>query len=203
MERSSNPNREPRPATQLMLAGAGTGVADCRRAVEPPPRATLQRLAGKAEFVSLLDRQLGQCRRHGTCTSVLMVAVEPEAGGAVGLAPEVLAELLEAVGSRLLSRVRSTDIVARLDEPLFGVVLNEAGRAQAEVVRERLFGALRMPYALHDRQWRLQLRTGVAVYRETGMTGRELADAAEEGLRGDGDPPQRRHLTLQSLTALR
>jgi GGDEF domain-containing protein len=146
-------------------------------------RPTLHLLADMAEFAALLDRQLGQCRRYGARATVLLITADPQADGAEALSPEGLQTLLKAVGARLQGRVRGSDVVSQIGERRFGLVLIGAGRPEADVVRARLHKALCGPYGVGEQRLYLALRMGAAVYRESGMTGTELAQAAEAAQR--------------------
>lgn len=147
-----------------------------RAGKRPAPRPAPLLLDEPPRFAALLDRQLGQCRRYGVCAAVLWLTVEPPAEG---LPPALQSALLEAVGARLASRVRNGDVVAQVGERCFGVVLLEAGRPEAEVVRTRLFKALGGPYGVREQRLLVSLRIGAAVFREAGLTtGRELVEAA-------------------------
>lgn len=152
----------------------------CSTAERPTQRTQLQLLEDLPQFAALLDRQLGHCRRHGARATVLLITVDPQAAG-VAEAPSTatLKVLLQAIGARLLGRVRCSDVVAQVGERRFGLVLMDAGRVEADVVRARLHKALCGPYGVDEQRLYVALRMGAAVYREAGMTGAELAQAAE------------------------
>ena len=151
----------------------------CSPVERPTQRAQLQLLEDLPQFSALLDRQLGHCRRHGARATVLLITVDPQAGGAEAPSTAVLKGLLQAIGARLLGRVRGSDVVAQVGERRFGLVLMDAGRAEADVVRARLHKALCGPYGVDEQRLYVALRMGAAVYREAGMTGTELALVAE------------------------
>jgi GGDEF domain-containing protein len=161
-----------------------------------PPRPAPQRLADLSQFAALLNRQLGQCRRQGICAAVLLLTAElPGADGPRPLSAATREALLEALGARLASRVRGSDVVVQLGADGFGLVLMEAGRPEAELVRERLLKALHGPYGVDEQRLELRLRIGAAVYREAGLSsGRELVEAAAADRRELGAAPAR--LTL-------
>lgn len=159
------------------------------RVVQRPP---LPRLADLAQFAALVDRQLGLCRRQDLRAAVLLIEAEPEGRLSGALAEAAAAALLQAVGARLAGRVRGSDVLAQVGERQFGLVLMGAGRVEAETVRARLHKALCGPYGIGEARLYAALRMGVAVYRESGRTGRELSEAVEQALRlGQGmAPPQ-------------
>lgn len=179
------PSSLPRPqhgVTEAALAETGPTP---ELSVRTPRRLELPRVADLPQFAALLDRQLGECRRYGSRATVLLVEVEPQGDGAhAELAGEAREALLQALGARLQARVRGTDVVARIGEQCFGLVLMSAGRPEAEVVRARLHKALCGPYGVETLRLYAVLRMGTAVYRESGMSGRELVQAAEAVLHG-------------------
>jgi GGDEF domain-containing protein len=156
-----------------------SSAADAPPNLRQTQRPALQQLGDMAAFAALLDRQLGHCRRYGARATVLLITADPQADGAEALAAEGLEALLKAVGARLLGRVRGSDVVSQIGERRFGLVLMDAGRAEADVVRARLHKALCGPYGVGEQRLYVALRMGAAVYREAGMTGSELAQAAE------------------------
>lgn len=180
--------RPPHGATEAAFADAGPTP---ELTVRTPRRPDVPRLADAAQFAALLDRQLGECRRYGARAAVLLLEVEPQGDGAQSaLAGEAREALLQALGARLQARVRGTDVVSRIGEQCFGLVLMSAGRPEAEVVRARLHKALCGPYGVEAQRLYAVLRMGTAVYRESGMSGRELVQAAEATLHGASTAPQ-------------
>ncbi|MFY8119330.1 MAG: diguanylate cyclase domain-containing protein [Roseateles sp.] len=162
-------------------------------------QAELPRVQGLSQFAVLLERQLGECRRHGLRAAVLLLEVElagapasaaaadgPGGPGAQGRAQDAL---LQALGTRLRARVRGSDVVARVGERQFGVVLVDAGRDEAETVRARLHKALCGPYGVETQRLYALLRMGRAVYRESGRSAMELLQVAEQGLHGGPTGP--------------
>ncbi|QPF71905.1 diguanylate cyclase [Roseateles sp. DAIF2] len=150
----------------------------------PAQRPELLHLEDLAQFAAQLDRQLGQCRRYGLRATVLLVTIDPQSDAGDELpTPGILQALLLAIGARLLARVRSSDVVAQVGERRFGLVLMNAGRIEADVVRARLHKALCGPYGVAEQRLYAALRMGAAVYRESGMTGSELVIAAETAQR--------------------
>lgn len=149
------------------------------RADQRPP---LQQLASLAQFATLVDRQLGQCRRLDLRAAVLLIEIEPPParGGAA---------LQQAIGARLSGRVRGSDLVVRVGERQFGLVLVGAGRAEGETVRARLHQALGGPYGVDAARLYVGLHMGLAVYREHGRSGRDLVQAVEAALRQGAAAP--------------
>jgi GGDEF domain-containing protein len=135
-------------------------------------------------FAALLNRQLGYCRRSGSRMALLLVHAEPVAESAELLPSPRQPELLwQLVGARLVNRVRGTDVVYRIGDARFAVVLMGAGRYEAEIARARLLKVLAGPYGIEQRTIGLALQVGMGVFRECGDTGTELTAAADRALR--------------------
>lgn len=155
-------------------ASAATSCANSPDRSRLALRTPLVQLPDLEHFSALLNRQLGLCRRGGSRLAVLMIAIDlPEE-----LRPAVRQIAQEAAGARLANRVRSTDVVCRIGTLRFGVVLMGAGRKEAEVVRARLAKVIGGRYCVDSTSTELTLQVGLAVYRESGETGSELAQAA-------------------------
>lgn len=134
-------------------------------------------------FAALLNRQLGYCRRSGSRMALLLLQAEAVAESAELLPSPRQPELLwQVVGARLVNRVRGTDVVCRIGEARFAVVLMGAGRPEAEIVRARLLRVLAGPYGIEQQTLGLALQMGMGVFRECGLTGTELTAAAERAL---------------------
>lgn len=168
------------PAAAHLNATAEPGLCAGR------PRAALPgliALAGLHGFAALVGRELSTARRFGTRPAVLLIDVEVrEPLGAAALhAPHALA-LLDALGARLRSRVRGADVVARIGEQRFGVVLQNVERANVRVVQERLQHVLSGAYDLAPHPLYASLASGIAKCECLRISGSELTRAAETAL---------------------
>ena len=92
-----------------------------------------------------------------------------------GLGHSVGDHVLQVVGARLRSALRSGDFLARLGGDEFGVVATATDAASAERLAERLIDALSAPVAVRGRR----LAMGVSI----GIAPRDRMDTAEELLR--------------------
>lgn len=191
---------------------AAVAPADAMEQARPglvkPPRQTpalwVPRVDSLAEFGLMISRQLTQCRRYGGHLSVLWLEAEPvvpAAGTATGAgsaadgegAAECAAEraavlearegLMTAVGRRLRSRVRGTDMVLQVGETSFAVLLLDAGIPESHLVQHRLATALNGPYGVGDATMQLRLQMGMASFPEGGARGTDLAESARQDLR--------------------
>jgi EAL domain-containing protein (putative c-di-GMP-specific phosphodiesterase class I)/GGDEF domain-containing protein len=111
-----------------------------RSAPEDPARAGLGRdrvtgLWGPGPFASAVDRQAAIALRHERPGGVVVIGVR----GLGGVEDD---DLRRAVAGALRSRLRATDMVARLDDAAFGVLLVEAQAGAARAVAGQLVDAV-------------------------------------------------------------
>ncbi|MEB2321475.1 MAG: response regulator [Sorangiineae bacterium] len=95
-----------------------------------------------AYFVDVAGREIDQSRRHGRRFSLATITVEPGEAGEAGAARR--ASGVEAV-ERVLTAVRDTDILARVDEAEFYLLMPETGGIGAHACRRRIIDALEGP----------------------------------------------------------
>ena len=191
------------PSTAAAVAPADA-VEQVRTGLAKPARQTpalwVPRVDSLAEFGLMISRQLTQCRRYGGHLSVLWLEAEPvtppaqavagavasnDGGGAAERAAAIEARegLMTAVGRRLRSRVRGTDMVLQVGETSFAVLLLDAGIPEAHLVQDRLSTALNGPYGVDATTMQVRLQMGMASFPEGGARGTDLAESARLDLR--------------------
>jgi diguanylate cyclase len=77
--------------------------------------------------------------------------------------------LLQQFESRLASALRGRDIVARLRDDEFGILLPGAAERGANLVADRILKALKQPFALGDLAFYARVSVGIAVYPKHGQ----------------------------------
>lgn len=168
-------------ANSPLNAGSEPCLLGGRPRAELPAPIALTSLQG---FAALVGRELNMARRFGTRPAVLLIDVEVrEPLGALAALhePHGLA-LLDALGRRLRYRVRGSDLVARIGERRFGVVLQNVERANVQVVQQRLHQVLSGPYDLERHPLYAALVSGIAKCECPRVSGAELTRAAELAL---------------------
>jgi diguanylate cyclase (GGDEF)-like protein/PAS domain S-box-containing protein len=143
---------------------------------------SLTALPNRALFYDRLEQAVSYARRHDSTAAALVVdldrfkMVNDSFGHAVG------DRLLQEVGQRLFTCVRSGDTVARIGGDEFGVLLAEMARAQdAAIVGEKILDALARPFELEGHEVFLTASAGIAAFPCDGSDGATLirnADAA-------------------------
>lgn len=88
-------------------------------------------------------------------------------------------EFIRETAQRLSEVLRDTDSIGRLGGDEFVVVLEGAGRAEAELVMSRMLEAIARPYELNSSQFVSSASIGIAVYPEAGTDTETLLQAAD------------------------
>lgn len=137
------------------------------KAKRPAQMFPIPRLDSLQEFGSQLRRQIVLCVSTGERSVVMMVGVDTPTTGAKRN------ELLAAVGARLRSRVRATDLVVRIGDE-FGIFLQGDAAPHSLMIRERLRVTVQGGYALDEAILLVRPRFGAASHPGTVISGVEL-----------------------------
>jgi GGDEF domain-containing protein len=146
-----------------------------RTPTRPPSPSRAAPLDGSAGLIALVDQQIAHSRRQNQPFALLCLVAEQVVGRGTA---EQLARALADCTSRLCSRVRATDHVARYGPHHFGVLLPDAGDSAAWVVALRLLDAGSGTYRVGDELLELRLRAGHAVFPQAAADGAALVYAA-------------------------
>jgi GGDEF domain-containing protein len=119
-----------------------------------------------AYFVDVAGREIGRSRRHGRRFALATIGLAGDQVAVVERGVEVV--------ERVLGSVRATDVVARIDEGEFYLLLPETGGIGAHVCRRRVLGALR---GRGDDD--LDVTIGVATYPHNGVDLSQLLRVAK------------------------
>ena len=137
-------------------------------------------LLNRRRFEKLLSLELSRARRYDSCGAVLCLDLDNfkqvnDAGGhAVGDA------LIIEVATRLVDRLRSTDIVARLGGDEFGILLPCVDRAEAQLAAEQLLDVLRgCAVVVKGQAFRATASIGVALFESQGASADEVLVVAD------------------------
>ncbi|MFN5048646.1 GGDEF domain-containing protein [Roseateles sp.] len=110
----------------------------------------LTELANRREFERRLSEHVGS-RRHEP-VSVLWLDVDRFTDVIQGMGPEVADHFLCALGQVMLSKVRASDLVARIEKDCFAVLLPDCDQHYAAIVAEKIrsaIAAFRLRWGLH------------------------------------------------------
>ena len=144
---------------------------------------SLTSLPNRALFQDRLSRELGQARRDGRCSALLLLdldrfkTINDTLGHAAG------DELLIEVAKRLHSKVRDGDTIARLggDEFVF-VVSNLRHREDAANVAETVLEVLKPPIQIGEYDLHVSASIGISLFPDDGDEGSTLLKCADVAL---------------------
>lgn len=139
----------------LALALAGARERSHRAAIKDPDSSAYT----FSYFVDVAGREIDMARRHGRRFALATISV----GAPSGASSALRAPTLEAA-ERVLGAVRDTDVLARVDENEFYLLLPETGRIGALACQRRVLAAFRGP----SNESRLDLAMGLATFPHDG-----------------------------------
>jgi ActR/RegA family two-component response regulator/GGDEF domain-containing protein len=163
------------PLVGLLTAQAATAFAligareDSSRGAMKDPSSSAYTFA---YFVDVAGREIGRARRHGRRFSLVTLGLE----GAVNADTE--ASSVEMV-ERVLTAIRATDILARVDVGELYLLLPETGGIGAHVARRRLLRALQAGRGSAASFVHLDAAIGVATYPHSGTDLSQLLRVAK------------------------
>jgi diguanylate cyclase (GGDEF)-like protein len=131
---------------------------------------------------AVLPFALGQARRHGEPLSLLCVAVDRLAGIHELLGKETALRAVSNVGAHVAGLIRSSDIVARMDDDRIIVVLPRARLRDALCIAQKLCLSVEQNPVLLPELYGLTISIGVAECPACAETVLTLLDAADEAL---------------------
>lgn len=154
-------------------------------AFPPVPRGPLMPLPmvnSTAALSGQVARHFNQARRDGRAVAVLWLELEPWDPEGFPLIYELQESVQSMAAQRLRNRVRNTDEVVRVGDVGYAVVLPGAGQAEADLIERRLCHALQGTYGLPERQMRVMMKVGSALFPADGQDAAELAEVARRRL---------------------
>ncbi len=126
----------------------------------------LTELANRREFERRLAEHVGSLRHKPV--SVLWIDVDKFSEVLKSMGPEVGDHFLYGLGQMLITKVRASDIVARIEEDHFAVLLPDCDQHFAEIVAEKIRSSVagyRLRWGLH--RARVKACVGVVQVQET------------------------------------
>ena len=145
---------------------------------------TLDKLTGvynRNHFFKLAEQELPRSRRYGHPLSLIVFSVESkQAGGLLNVA-SVSAQVLKEVADRVMRNIREIDMVGRLGEFTFAVLLPETELPFAEMVAGRLQQQLAgTPFWTDRGPISLTVHYGVVANSEDIIDAQNLVDEARQ-----------------------
>ena len=146
-------------------------------------------LANRVLFRDRLQHSLARGVRHGEPASILFLDLDDFKTVNDSLGHSAGDKMLVAVAERLSGSLRKSDMAARFGGDEFAVLLEDTGRADAEVTAKRILHTLAVPVEVEGRQLRAQASIGIVVAEGGTGTQEELlrnADVAMYAAKGGG-----------------
>ena len=167
----------------MRLQEASTAVDPDERLFRSAYLDSLTGLANRNFLRHLLGCALRQARRHGELVGVMCVDIDgfrPLAGSfGVGAANELVRTVAERIGKG----VQDSDIVARIDEDEFTVVLPSLKDSEsAETVARKILPRLSEPVALQGCVVSISTCAAVALYPTDSLDAESLVDCADSAV---------------------
>jgi diguanylate cyclase (GGDEF)-like protein len=140
--------------------------------------------AGAKSFFEALEVELRHAMRTGEAFAVLRLDLDGFDDILTAYGPELADVVLREIGRRLRAQVRLGDLLARLGDDDFGVVMRHGGAEDATVLVERITAAVRQPVDLGEGVPPLvpAVSIGMAAYTDQIGSVGELLAQADEGL---------------------
>jgi diguanylate cyclase (GGDEF)-like protein/PAS domain S-box-containing protein len=126
-------------------------------------------LANRREFERRLSEHVGS--RRNEPVSVLWLDVDRFAEVVKGMGPEVGDHYLYGLGQMLIGKVRASDLVARLEEDHFAILLPDCDHHYAQIIADKIRSAVaayRLRWGLH--RTRVKASVGVVQLHSTLAT---------------------------------
>ena len=141
---------------------------------------SLTGLPNRHSFERELSRHIAYAARYGSGGSVVTLGVDHFKYVNDSLGHEAGDQLLKEIAALLGSRLRGTDILARLSSDIFAVLLHGAGEEKARSVAEELLERVKRQSFVVERQpIRVTMSAGVAALGGRPLTGPELLAEAD------------------------
>ncbi|MFO1219507.1 MAG: EAL domain-containing protein [Burkholderiaceae bacterium] len=140
-------------------------------------------LHNREAFRRLLDDAIGRAQEAQAQLAVLYIDLDRFKHINDTLGHDAGDEVLVAVAQRLLSSVRSTDVVARLSGDEFAVLVDGlAGGAQAGEIADALLARFEQPFTVRGRDWHLSCSVGLSIYPQHACEADKLLAFADTAM---------------------
>lgn len=137
-------------------------------------------LPNRKFFETRLDEELSRARRESSQLALLLIDLDDFKKVNDSFGHDGGDILLEEASLRLKSCLRTEDLVARVGNDEFGVMLPTISHVQdASRVAEKLLKTLSRPYTLGGREQKLSATIGIALFPDDGKTPQALFRSAD------------------------
>lgn len=143
----------------------------------------LTSLPNRILFNRILNRAINHAKRHNKLLSIMVVGLDDFKSLSTKLGLEKTDFLLKEVSLRLMNILRTDDIIARLDNDEFIILLNDMNHAKyAGPVAEKILYASKEPFAIGSKKINTTFSIGIAIFPNDGDSLETLLVDAETAL---------------------
>ncbi|MBH0201281.1 MAG: GGDEF domain-containing protein [Nitrospira sp.] len=148
-------------------------------------------------FLILLKQALSRAETIKRHVAVLVCSLEQFRPLSTASAAPNMTLVVRVQAARIKSALQSHDVVARLDEYLFAVVVdNLASPDEARVCAEKIQSAIALPLLVEGQELLMSCRIGGVVGPQQGRTAESLLDVASDVLENNRSHEERRILIM-------
>jgi diguanylate cyclase (GGDEF)-like protein len=145
---------------------------------------TITGLANKKLITHQLKSTIEIARRHKKQFSLLQIEIDGFSEIMKSHGQEFSDQLLRVISARMIRQIRREDILARVDDNKFNLLIPEQdSEYTAAYCACKLRQAFSYPLSVADKQVQVNLIIGIAVYPKNGETYLHLSEAAEQATR--------------------
>jgi diguanylate cyclase (GGDEF)-like protein/PAS domain S-box-containing protein len=143
----------------------------------------LTALINNRRFEQEIDKYLDYATRYGGAGSILVIGIDSFKYLNDALGHKTGDELLQKIAGQIRSRMRKTDVLARLAGDQFGVLLHESDTTKTAAIAEELRSLVESNKFIIERQsFRVTVSIGVTQIDDLKLNGKELVGRAEAAM---------------------
>ena len=178
---------EMKPYGNRMLVAVIRDVSERKKAeqqlIHMADHDPLTHLINHRRFEQEIDKYLDYATRYGGGGAVLAIGIDSFKYLNDALGHKTGDELLQKIAGQIRSRMRKTDVLARLGGDQFGVLLHESGRERTAAIAEELRSLVESNRFVIERQsFRVTVSIGVTHIEDLKLGGKELMAQAEAAM---------------------
>ncbi|MFM8899207.1 MAG: diguanylate cyclase domain-containing protein [Burkholderiales bacterium] len=167
----------------LLAVKALEGRAHGLKLAQTEHRDPLTGLSSRSQFDLALDIELRHAMRTGEPFTVLCIAVDGLQTVVDGFGADAKEQVLRQLSNQLAPQVRMGDVLARLHDDEFAVVMRHGDQSSAEMLVSRMVAAAKTPINLHSGDTvGVGLSVGIAAYNDGVENAAALLSQAHQAL---------------------
>lgn len=143
----------------------------------------LTSLPNRILFNRILNRALNHAKRHGKILAILVIGIDGFKDILRSVGKQKTDLIIKEVSSRLINILRTNDIIARLDNDEFIILLNDINNVKfAGSVAEKILYSSKEPLKISDQNILITYSIGISIFPNDGDSLESLLGIAESSL---------------------